>query len=560
MKKILTFLITLCIFMSSFGLINVSAKKCYSYNSKTKTLTISIKGKMKYDCYNAPWVNIKYPENIVFKNGLTSISDFGFSFSIHGNDGERQNNFDRIKTVKLPKTIKSIGYAAFESCKNLKKINIPKSVKKIGGCAFDGCVNLQEITIPGTVKTIAYSTFGACNKLKKVKLKNGIKTIGADAFDNCQKLKSIKIPNTVNSIGGAFSHCDALESIKLPKGLKTIKAYTLSSCKKLKKVTIQNKVTKIESRAFANCKSLKSIKIPKSVKKIGKYAFGYRDKYQPTDDNGYVDVPIKGFTIRGYGGSAAQEYADKNKFNFEKICKKGNYSYVLKGDNASIIGYNGKATSVALPSELDGHKVTEIEELAFKGSSLKSISIGKNVKYISRYAFQNSKLAKITVSGKNKKYSSKSGVLYNKKKTRLLIYPNYRKGAKFTTPSSVEQIKPYAFSGSKFLKKVVLSKKIKKISTGAFDKCKKLKSVVFKSKKKIKIAQYAFLNCKALKSVTIPKNVIKITTKSFGFTSRMDSNSYDYIYKKIKSFTIKGKYGSAAHKYAKKYKFKFVKK
>lgn len=214
-----------------------------------------------------------------------------------------------------------------------------------------------------------------------------------------------------------------------------------------------------------------------------------------------------------------------------------------------------KLKSIKLSSNLK-----YIDEYAFENSGLKSVSIGKNVKYISRYAFQNSKLAKITVSSKNKKYSSKNGVLYNKKKTRLIIYPNYRKGAKFTTPSSVEQIKPYAFSGSKFLKKIVLSKKIKKISTGAFDKCKKLKSVVFKSKKKIKIAPYAFLNCKAMKSVTIPKNVIKIATKSFGFTSRLEKNHNDYTYKKIKGFTIKGKKNSAAHKYAKKYKFKFVKK
>ena len=226
-------------------------------------------------------------------------------------------------------------------------------------------------------------------------------------------------------------------------------------------------------------------------------------------------------------------------------------------DTISLLLFDNckKLKSIKLPSS-----VTDIEELAFRNSGLKTISIGKNIEYISEDAFENSKLAKITVSSKNKKYSSKNGVLYNKKKTRLIIYPNYRKGAKFTTPSSVEQIKPYAFSGSKFLKKAVFSKKIKKISTGAFDKCKNLKSLVFKSKKKIKIAPYAFLNCKALKSVTIPKNVVKIATKSFGFTSRLEKNHNDYTYKKIKGFTIKGKKNSAAHKYAKKFKFKFVKK
>ena len=208
--------------------------------------------------------------------------------------------------------------------------------------------------------------------------------------------------------------------------------------------------------------------------------------------------------------------------------------------------------SISLPSS-----ITEIDELAFRNSGLKTISIGKNVKYISRAAFENSKLTKITVSSKNKKYSSASGVLYNKNKTNLHIYPNCRKGTKFTIPKTVKQVMPYAFTGNKTLNKVVFSKSINKIGSNSFEKRKKLKKVVFKSKKKIKIAPRAFMNCKALKSVTVPKNVIKIATKAFGFYSYTDKNG-DYKEAKIEGFTIKGKKGSTAYKYAKKYKFKFV--
>jgi hypothetical protein len=141
-------------------------------------------------------------------------------------------------------------------------------------------------------------------------------------FFNCRKLQSINIPSSVKTIKRAFSHCNALTSFKFPKYLKTIKYQTFYSCKNLKKVTIQNKVTKIESKAFDNCKSLKKITIPKSVKKIGKYALGYILKYQPSGDNDYINVPIKGFTINGYKGTAAEKYAKKNKFKFVALKKK----------------------------------------------------------------------------------------------------------------------------------------------------------------------------------------------------------------------------------------------
>ena len=297
-----------------------------------------------------------------------------------------------------------------------------------------------------------------------------------------------------------------------------------------------------------------------------------------------VKVPseIDGHKVVKIGIDAADEYindfdySDNYGFAENKYIKsvivpdtvtriaKGSFANCPKLENVSL--GNGikcislllfdnckKMKSIKLPSS-----ITEIDELAFRNSGLKTISIGENVNYIDRTAFQNSKLTKITVSSKNKKYSSKSGVLYNKKKTNLHSYPNYRKRTKFTIPTSVNRIMSYAFSGNKTLKKVVLSKKINKIGTNSFEECKKLKSIVFKSKKIIKVAPYAFFGCKALKSVTIPKNVKKIATKALGFYSYIDKEE-GYKVAKIKNFTIKGKCGFAAEKKKKKYKFKFVK-
>ena len=56
--------------------------------------------------------------------------------------------FDSKKTltsVKLPRTLKSIGQSAFSDCKGLTSITIPNSVTSIGVCAFSSCSGLTSI-------------------------------------------------------------------------------------------------------------------------------------------------------------------------------------------------------------------------------------------------------------------------------------------------------------------------------------------------------------------------------------------------------------------------------
>lgn len=291
-------------------------KKGYSYNKNTRTLTINIKGEMKTYHYNEPWIFVKHPEHLVLNKGVTSISDYAFAFSVHGNGGERLNNYDRIKTVSLPTTVVSIGEEAFSYCKNLKSINIPKSVKNIGECAFGDCKNLKKITIPGTVKTIKYGTFIYCDKLKKVKLKKGIITIGKDAFSYCSKLESINLPNTITTIKDAFVDCKSLKKINLPKKIKAIKGFSFAGCEKLKSVSFSKKIEKIGEYAFINCKTLKKVSIPKNVKTIGKKAFGFVYTGKVDKDGTVMDAPIKDFTIKGYKGTAAEKYAKENGFKF----------------------------------------------------------------------------------------------------------------------------------------------------------------------------------------------------------------------------------------------------
>ena len=207
-------------------------------------------------------------------------------------------------------------------------------------------------------------------------------------------------------------------------------------------------------------------------------------------------------------------------------------------------------------------------------------------------------LKSIDVSKKNKNYSSKGGVLFNKKKTVLYQYPNKKSTPKYKVPQSVKTISvssfwyssklkavtmgdkvtkvgKYAFAGCESLttvkmskklktisekafsacvklKKIIMGKKISKIGAGAFEFCESISGYLNLPKSTTNVGRNAFYSCINLKGVVTTNNLKKIGDGSFGYVRVALDEYFD------KNFTIYGKSGSAAQKYAKKYGLKFV--
>lgn len=453
-----------------------------------------------------------------------------------------------------------------------KAVEIPseidgKKVTSIGKHAFSE-KDITELTIPDGVKKIEDEAFTFCKQLKKVVIPDSVEKIGDAAFEYDEKLCDINIPSNLKEIPYNFIFCTAVGEIKIPDSVKKIASYAFSNTK-LKRIEIPDSVTTIGDRAFAYCKKLTYVKLSANIKKIP--------------------------------------------------------SEVFRSDSS--------LESVKIPDS-----VVSFESAAFYKSGIKIISIGKNVKSISEYAFlKMPNLGGFKVSARNKNYSAENGVLYNKKQDTLLSYPDAKSAERFTVGKKVKEIGRYAFSYSLNLKKVKLSKGVKiigasafressitgvsfpstlktisanafhssklksvsipksvtKINSKAFSNCKSLKTLKFKGSSKLKlsygifryctalkkvnmpqakkeygwtfsgctslkkvtfsgkiktIAFQDFSDCNSLKSVTVPKSVTKIEKEALGYV-----NDYPR-----KSFTIKGVKNSAAHKYAKKNKLKFI--
>lgn len=97
------------------------------YVNETKTLYITGSGDMNNfsQAYEAPWSDyILVMENLVVKDGVTSLGDYAFSGAT------------ALKSVELSDTVTSIGRGAFSSTPLLLSLELSSNVAKIGDMSF----------------------------------------------------------------------------------------------------------------------------------------------------------------------------------------------------------------------------------------------------------------------------------------------------------------------------------------------------------------------------------------------------------------------------------------
>jgi len=148
---------------------------------------------------------------------------------------------NRLEQIALPKTVKTIGTRAFESCKTLKTIDLGDSLTAIAGHTFENCDALEEVKMPNTVKSIGEEAFSHCYNLKAITLSDSLTYISSYAFFQCRNIKRMRIPDMVSSIGYClFDQCVSLEEVVFGQSLKTMGSLLFRGCSAIKNVTMLN--------------------------------------------------------------------------------------------------------------------------------------------------------------------------------------------------------------------------------------------------------------------------------------------------------------------------------
>ena len=284
--------------------------------------------------------------------------------------------------------------------------------------------------------------------------------------------------------------------------------------------------------------------------------------------------------------SAVSEISDTDEESEEKV--SGDFTYTIDGDgNAHITNCASGETEIAIPENLDGAKVTEIDAKAFRAVHPEKITIPASVEYISAdnpFAPCMS-IKEIVVDDKNENYCAVDGVLYSKDMKKLLFYPNKKSVKSFNIPDGVEEvgiaaiseteleeitlpdslsvIDRHSFSFNASLKSIDMSNtSIEYVDAMAFVNCTSLKEVLF-SDSTVSIGLAAFLNCESLEEVTLPPALEEVLQSAFMGTAlteikipssvaNIGYNAFGYKDDEnaVDDFLVIGDSGSAAQKYA----------
>lgn len=328
----------------------------YLGNSKSLTIPSTIDG------YKVTKVEslakIENDDEVI--NTTLETLNIGNNVQIIGSYGV--TNFAKLKTVNIKSSVRVVENFAFDGCNAITKINIDNGLKVVYGDGFSNIKNLKSISLPNSVSRVGANAFGYMfdddtEKYSKVSgftvsgytgsnvekyakncsftftslgtykksddetdylytVTDNLVTIDAyigaggvvtvpEEIDGCTVAYNVnsdifsenQYKNSLEKFNGSF---DYITEIVFPTMWDCFGNISLDDTPKLSEITITNTEYNFDDEVSDN------------------KPFGYSYVF---DDDGVVTEFIKNddFVIKGYYGSTAQQYAEKNDFKFVSI-------------------------------------------------------------------------------------------------------------------------------------------------------------------------------------------------------------------------------------------------
>ena len=469
---------------SNYEIANVSQTGDFFYSDNGTTAEISD--------YIGPGGNIIIPSTA---GGYPVTSILGNTF-----------NNKLLTSVTFPESITNIGFYSFEDNPMLKVAYFLGNAPIDAGGAFYGADSSFKIVYtdvavgfdtwteyPTEVNQFVYDILPETNNAEIIEYDGAggdvvipsnlfgypVTSIGSNAFNsvgNSVGLISIVIPNTVTTINSyAFFGNSLLTSVYIGSGLTSISEYAF-----YQDPAITEYIVDPSSTTFS---SLDGVLFNKNQTSLIFYPIGR------TEMNNTYTIPS---SVASISSSAFYGHAYLTSMIIPD-------TVTSIGDNAFSFDEQG----ASLESLTFGRGLTSIGINSFGGNSklIGILNLPINLSSIGDFAFFNTGISGYNVDSGNSKFSSLDGVLFDKNKTVLVLYPGNKLGDSYEIPSGVISIGKNSFYENSTLTSVAIPSSVTNIETNAF----------------------AYAYASSLISFIIPENVTNIGDNAFGFNPNLTS-------------------------------------
>ena len=183
------------------------------------------------------------------------------------------------------------------------------------------------------------------------------------------------------------------------------------------------------------------------------------------------------------------------------------YLFEASNGQATITGYKGNASRLKIPAYINGCKVTGIDQYAFyENKDIVSVEIPATVTWIGKYS------------------SIDYGVFSGCENLETVT---------FATDSNLTYIGSYAFRGCESLKSITIPSQVQTICESAFEACKSLQNVTFKTTKLKRIDRLVFYGCISLQKISLPSTVEIIDDYAFKSCTKLTTIGFPKSLKTI---------------------------
>lgn len=322
-----------------------------------------------------------------------------------------------------------------------------------------------------------------------------VTSIGGWAFSECRSLTSVVIPETVTSIGeGAFWCCSNLVSINqvdgvnhLPNGITDIGWVAFEGCG-ISSITLPTSLSFIDGRMFSEC-PLTSIYIPANITSIHPEAF----RGCPYITSIKVDPLNEYYDSRNNCNAIIQTSNNELNTGCENTIIPDGIEKIAGDAFAGRVGL----TAINIPSSVTAIAAGSLDGTFSNCTSLERVDI-TDLEAWCNIVFANGDSNPLRSAGK--------------------LYLNGTRITALTIPTSVIEIKNYAFIGGKFTS-LTIPNTVIRIGEAAFSGCSTLRTAKVSNIENgcnlTAIEHDAFCDCSALQSVNFTEYVTQLGEAAF---------------------------------------------